>query len=75
MTGSIKIIVEKTEEGFIAYPVGLKGAVVGDGDTYDDALADVRSAIAFHIETFGPGVIDEAQPEAVFTAETVVPTL
>jgi len=31
----------------------LKGVVVGEGATYDAALADVTSAIQFHLETFG----------------------
>jgi predicted RNase H-like HicB family nuclease len=31
---------------------------VGQGDTYDEALADVKSAISFHIETFGAEVLD-----------------
>jgi predicted RNase H-like HicB family nuclease len=48
-----KVVVEKHPEGYIAYPLGLKGVVVGQGDTYEDALADVKSAIRFHIETFG----------------------
>ncbi len=48
-----KIIVEKHPDGYVAYPVGLKGVVVGEGDTYEEALADVKSAIRFHIETFG----------------------
>jgi len=26
---------------------------VGEGDTYEEALNDVRSAILFHVETFG----------------------
>jgi predicted RNase H-like HicB family nuclease len=50
----IKIIIEKHPDGYVAYPIGLKGVIVGQGDTYDDALADVKSAIQFHIETFGP---------------------
>ena len=50
---SIRIIVEKHVEGYVAYPLGLRGVVVGEGATYEDALADVRSAIRFHIETFG----------------------
>lgn len=50
---NVKIIVEKHADGFVAYPLGLKGVVVGQGDTYEAALADVKSAIAFHIETFG----------------------
>jgi predicted RNase H-like HicB family nuclease len=50
---SFKIIVEKHTDGYVAYPLGLKGAVVGEGDTYEQAMADVKSAIRFHIETFG----------------------
>ena len=57
---SIKIIVEKHEDGFVAYPLGISGGVVGEGDTYDEALADVRSAIRFHIETFGSEVFENA---------------
>ena len=50
---SIKIIVEKHPDGYVAYPLGIKGVVVGQGDTYDEALKDAQSAIAFHTETFG----------------------
>ena len=50
----IKIIVEKHVDGYVAYPLGLKGVVVGEGDTYEEALADVKTAIQFHLETFGP---------------------
>jgi len=68
-----KIIVEKHPDGYVAYPLGLKGVVVGQGDTYEEALADVKSAIQFHIETFGESVIDVDPPilEA-FIAETGV---
>ncbi len=48
-----KIIVEKHSDGYVAYPLGLKGVVVGQGDTYEEALSDVKSAIRFHIESFG----------------------
>ena len=30
----LKIIVEKHPGGYVAYPLGLKGLVVGEGDTY-----------------------------------------
>lgn len=53
---NIKIIIEKHKDGYVAYPIGLKGVVGGQGDTYDEALKDVRSAIRFHLETFGPQV-------------------
>lgn len=55
---TVKILLEKHEDGFVAYPTGLKGVVVGEGDTAEEAIADVRSAIQFHIETFGPDVFD-----------------
>jgi predicted RNase H-like HicB family nuclease len=57
-----KIIVEKHPDGYVAYPLGLKGVVVGQGDTYDEALSDVKSAIRFHIETFGEDVLDIDPP-------------
>ncbi|MGI8640174.1 MAG: type II toxin-antitoxin system HicB family antitoxin [Pyrinomonadaceae bacterium] len=53
-----KIIIEKHEDGFVAYPLGLKGVIVGEGDSYEKALADVKSAIRFHIETFGEEVCE-----------------
>ena len=48
-----KVIIEKHTDGYVGYPLGLKGVVVGQGETYDEALADVKSAIKFHLETFG----------------------
>jgi predicted RNase H-like HicB family nuclease len=59
---SVKLVVEKHADGYVAYPVGMRGVVVGQGDTYDDAVADVTSAIRFHIETFGREVLDDASP-------------
>jgi predicted RNase H-like HicB family nuclease len=57
-----KIIVEKHPDGYVAYPLGFKGVVVGQGDTYEDALSDVKSAIRFHIETFGEDVLEVEPP-------------
>ena len=54
----IKIIVEKHPEGYVAYPLGLKGVVVGEGNTYEEALADIKSAIKFHIATFGEEALE-----------------
>ena len=64
----IKIIVEKHSDGYVAYPVALKGVVVGQGDTYEDALADVKSAIRFHVETFGREVLDDDQDSPLLEA-------
>ena len=69
----IKVIIERHKDGYVGYPIGMKGVVVGQGDTYAEAFMDVRSAIRFHIEEFGPKVIDrdESVLEA-FVAEAVV---
>jgi predicted RNase H-like HicB family nuclease len=68
-----KIIVEKHPDGYVAYPLGLKGVVVGEGDTYEEALSDVKSAIRFHIDTFGEEVL-EVKPRIIeaFIAEAGV---
>lgn len=70
---SLKIIIEKHSDGYVAYPLGLKGVVVGEGDTREEALADVESAIRFHVETFGSEVLESESPVLeVFVAETKV---
>jgi len=71
---AFKIIVEKHADGYVAYPLGLKGVVVGQGDSYEQAMADVKSAIRFHIETFGKDVLDVESPVLeAFVAEAEVP--
>jgi predicted RNase H-like HicB family nuclease len=48
--------------------------VVGEGDSYEDALRDVQSALKFHLETFGKDVLDgdEAPILEAFVAEASV---
>lgn len=73
MVHQFKIVVEKTLDGYVAYPLGLKGVVVGQGDTYEEALSDIKSAIRFHIETFGKEVLELEPPVLeAFIAETRV---
>jgi hypothetical protein len=77
MKPALKIVVEKHADGYVAYPLGLaRGAVVGQGDTYEAALADVRSGLAFHLETFGAAALAPVADDPVleaFVAETAVP--
>ena len=70
---NIKIIVEKHADGYVAYLLGIQGVIVGEGDTYEEALNDVRSAILFHIETFGESVLEsESSILEAFVAEATV---
>lgn len=70
---SVKVVVEKHSDGYVAYPLGMKGVVVGEGDTYEEAFADVKSAIRFHMETFGPDAFeDDTSVLEVFVTEATV---
>ena len=73
MMKEMKIVVERHSDGYVAYPLGLKGVVVGQGESYEEAMADVTSAIRFHIETFGDGVLEDESPvlEAFITEAKV----
>jgi predicted RNase H-like HicB family nuclease len=71
---SVKIVIEKHPDGYVAYPVGVKGIIVGEGETYDEALHDVQSALRFHLDTFGPDSLEyeEGPILEAFVAEAVV---
>lgn len=63
----IKVVIEHHSDGFVAYPLNLKGVVVAQGDTYEEALENLKSAIAFHAETFGSEVFEDVdEPIEVF---------
>ena len=62
LTQEVKIVVERFSNGCGAYPLGSQGVVVGEGDTYDEALQDVTSTIRFHGETFGDEVLKNDSP-------------
>ena len=73
MKRRFKIIVEKTEEGYVSYPIGLRGVVISDGDTFEEAIANVREAIAFHIQTFSAEELGEpVSLDRIFVTETEV---
>lgn len=70
----VKIIIEKHEDGYVAYPVGIQGVVVGEGATYEEALRDVQSALKFHVESFGAQALEgeEGPVLEAFVAEALV---
>ena len=57
-----KIIVEKHTDSYVAYPLGLKGVVIGQGGTYTESVEDVTSAIRFYIETFRKEELEIEEP-------------
>jgi len=73
MDRQVKIVVEKHSDGYVAYPLGIKGVVVGEGDTCEQALSDVKSAIEFHLQTFGDSLLpDDSPPIDAFIVDTTV---
>lgn len=73
MPRQFKIVVEKHSDGYVAYPLGMKGTVVSEGESYEDALANIKSAILFHLETFGDeDFSDESPLIEAFIAEATI---
>jgi hypothetical protein len=69
MPSHLKLIVEKHSDGYVAYPLGIgRGAILGQGDSYEEALANVRFAIAFHVQTCGGESLAPAEDGPVLEA-------
>ncbi len=68
MKRTVKVVVEHHPDGYVAYPLGMKGVVVGQGESYAEALQDVESAIQFHAESFGEDVFDPHPDSPVLEA-------
>jgi len=66
-------VVEQHQDGYVAYPLGMKGVIVGQGDSFEEALSDVKSVIRFHVETFGAESFESDTPVLqAFLAEAVL---
>lgn len=75
---AIKIVVVRHENGYTAYPLDgqIVGAVVGEGNTYEEAYNDVVSVLNAHVEKFGPEVLEPDFPVLeAFIAEHLVPVI
>jgi hypothetical protein len=57
-----KIVIEKHADGYIAYPVGYREIITGRGDTYEEALEEVKAAIIYRVTTFGREVFEMDSP-------------
>jgi predicted RNase H-like HicB family nuclease len=72
MTRRFNLVVERHVSGYVAYPLGLPAVIVGEGDTYDEAMADVTSAIRFYFEHYAGADDFSGQPVEAFLAETTL---
>ena len=63
----------KTPRWVCSLPIGIKGIVAGQGDTFEEAPEDVKPAICTHVETFDRDVVDDGGPASgVFLTEAQV---
>ncbi len=67
-----KIVAEKHPDIYVAYPLGMKGVVVGQGDAYEAALADVKSAIHFISKHSAPLTIPNQRAIKSSTLRTIL---
>jgi hypothetical protein len=50
----MKIIIEKHTDGYCGYPLGFSnGAIVGQGNTYFEAIQSTEGSIKAYIEYYG----------------------
>lgn len=49
----IGVVIERHPDGFVAYPLGVRGVVVGRGETAEEARTDTTSALRRHVGPFG----------------------
>ncbi|MEX0750003.1 MAG: hypothetical protein WD359_04265 [Dehalococcoidia bacterium] len=57
----IKIVIEKHPDGHVGYPLGVNGVVIGQGDTFDEALAYTKSALKCHLQEFGKEELEDGR--------------
>jgi predicted RNase H-like HicB family nuclease len=73
MTKQFKVVVEKYSDGYVAYPLGVKGVVVAEGKSYESVLAQIKIALQSHVSTYGRDVIETYPPVVdAFVAETIM---
>ena len=58
------VVIEKDKDGYFVYCPELQGCY-SQGDTYEQALANIEDAIRLHIEDRIQGGEDIPQPESV----------
>lgn len=66
---TLEIVVERNSDGCVEQPLGRpSGVVVGQGDSYEEALSDHRPAIAFHVATSGDAALAPARYNPILYA-------
>lgn len=58
MSYKVSVVIEKDDSGYYAYCPELKGCQT-QGDTFEEALANIKEAVELYIETLSPSLIQK----------------
>jgi len=70
-TYRFSVVIEKDKEGYFAFCPELQGCYT-QGDTYEEALENIKDAIRLHVEDRIKDAEDIPQPESVSLTSTEV---
>ena len=71
MQRKASVIIEKDEHGFYAWCPGLKGCQ-SQGDSLEDAIANIREAIEIYLETLSADERDSVLSREILTTSVEV---
>jgi predicted RNase H-like HicB family nuclease len=71
MVREASVVIEKDENGFYAWCPELKGCE-SQGDTLEDAIANIKEAIELYLETVPPGDRDLLLSREILTTAVEV---
>jgi len=71
MSYKVSVVIEKDEDGYYAYAPELKGCQT-QGDTLDEAMANVREAVELYLESLDPAQREELLSREILTGSVEV---
>ncbi len=63
----LNAIIEKDDDGYFAYVPGMQGCV-SQGSTYEEALENIKEAVALYIESLGSSEIESIRAKHTMIA-------
>jgi predicted RNase H-like HicB family nuclease len=72
MKNNLNIIIERDKYGYYAYSPELKGCQ-SQGDTFEEAMANIKEAIELYIETLSSDELAEILDKEIYTTNIEVP--
>ncbi len=71
MSRKVSVVIEKDENGYYAYSPELEGCQ-SQGDSFEEALNNIREAIELYLETLTDQELDELLSQEIVTTSLEV---